>query len=106
MIVIAEGELEELLMTGKSRKYKRITNNKDLYNGLRRVISFMLAAENTNDLQTASFLHYEKLKHDYSGLSSVRLSNRYVHRLIFLEENDKVDRNRRHALWKQKMRTP
>jgi len=35
MIVIAEGELKELLMTGKSRKYKRITNNKDLYNGLR-----------------------------------------------------------------------
>ena len=90
MIVIAEGELKELLMTGKSRKYKRITNNKDLYNGLRRVISFMLAAENTNDLQTASFLHYEKLKHDYYGLSSVRLSNRYVHRLIFLEENDKI----------------
>ena len=90
MIVIAEGELKELLMTGKSRKYKRITNNKDLYNGLRRVISFMLAAENTNDLQTASFLHYEKMKHDYSGLSSVRLSNRYVHRLIFLEENDKI----------------
>ena len=90
MIVIAEGELEELLMTGKSRKYKRITNNKDLYNGLRRVISFMLAAENTNELQTASLLHYEKLNHDYSGLSSVRLSNRYVHRLIFLEENDKI----------------
>ena len=90
MIVIAEGELEELLMTGKSRKYKRITNNKDLYNGLRRVISFMLTAENTNDLQTASFLNYEKLKRDYSGLSSVRLSNRYVHRLIFLEENDKI----------------
>lgn len=32
-------------------------------------------------------LHYEQLRHEYAGYSSVRLSNSYVHRLIFKEIN-------------------
>lgn len=90
MKVIAEGDLRELLLTGENRRYKAIARNRDLLDGLNRAVSFMIAAENIDNLKSASFLHYEKLKYSYSGLSSVRLSNRYVHRLIFLEEGDKI----------------
>lgn len=90
MKVIAEGDLRELLLTGENRRYKAIARNRDLLDGLNRAVSFMIAAENIDNLKSASFLHYEKLKYSYSGLSSVRLSNRYVHRLIFLEEGDRI----------------
>lgn len=90
MKVIAEGDLKELLLTGENRRYKAIARNSDLLDGLNRAVSFMIAANNIDDLKSASFLHYEKLKYSFSGLSSVRLSNRYVHRLIFLEEEDRI----------------
>ena len=51
----------------------------------------MISASSTAELEKFSFLHYEKLKHQLSGLSSVRLSNRYVHRLIFREIDDGVE---------------
>ena len=90
MIVIAEGDLNELLLTGKNRRYKAIANNRELLDGLRRAVSYMVAANNVDDLKIVSFLHYEKLKYSYSGISSVRLSNRYVHRLLFIEEGDRI----------------
>ena len=43
------------------------------------------------DLKRMSFLHYEQLKYDYSGSSSVRLLKSYVHRLIFLEHEDGIE---------------
>ena len=46
--------------------------------------------ESLKELQQFSWLHYEKLKYGFSGLSSVRLSNRFVHRLLFKEQEDKL----------------
>ena len=90
MKVIAEGDLKELLVTGKNRRYKTVAKNKELFEALKRAVSFMIAANDIEDLKKASFLHYEKLKYSYAGLSSVRLSNRYVHRLLFVEEIDRI----------------
>jgi plasmid maintenance system killer protein len=90
MKLIAEGDLKELLTTGQNRKYRSIANNKILFNGLKRAVKYMMAAESVEDLKLASFLHYEKLKYSYSGYSSVRLSNSYVHRLIFEEKEDRI----------------
>ena len=90
MKVIAEGDLKELLTTGTNRRYRNIVRNKELFNGLKRAVTIMMAADNIESLRNASFLHYEKLKHELSGLSSVRLSNRYVHRLIFEEKEDLI----------------
>lgn len=90
MKVIAEGDLKELLTEGKNRRYRNIVRNKELFDGLKRAVNYMMAAENIESLKLASFLHYEKLKHQLSGLSSVRLSNRYVHRLIFEENEDLI----------------
>ena len=90
MKVLAEGDLKELLLTGKNRRYKNIANNKELFDGLKRAISYMIAAGNIEDIKAVSFLHYEKLRYSLSGYSSVRLSNRYIHRLIFIEEQDLI----------------
>lgn len=90
MKVIAEGDLAELLTAGKNRRYRNVANNIVLFDGLKKVVRYMMAAENAEALKLASFLHYEKLRHGFSGLSSVRLSNRYVHRLIFEEKEDSI----------------
>ena len=90
MKVIAEGDLKELLLTGHNRRYKAVANNKVLSDGLKRAVNVMMAVETVDELRTVSFLHYEKLKYSFSGFSSVRLSNSYVHRLIFMESDDKI----------------
>lgn len=53
----------------------------------------MMFADRLEELKRFSFLHYEQLRYEWSGLSSVRLSNRYVHRLIFreFEEGIKIE---------------
>ena len=82
MKVIAEGDLLELITTGKSRRYLSVSRNKDLMMGLRKALGIMMSVSNVKEFASFSYLHYEKLKYGYSGRSSVRLSNRYVHRLI------------------------
>ena len=52
----------------------------------------MAEAENINVMAKISFLHYEKLKHSYSGKSSVRpFGKRRVERLIFTENDNKIE---------------
>ena len=90
MNVVADGDLKELIETGSNGKYKNIVRNKELLDGFHRAVDNMKAADNIETLKSISFLHYEKLKYELSGLSSVRLSNRYVHRLIFEEKDDLI----------------
>lgn len=90
MTIEAEGDLLELLMTGNNRRYKNIVRNTELFACFKRVVNDMKAAENIEALKNLSYMHYEKLKYELSGLSSVRLSNRYVHRLIFEEKEDLI----------------
>lgn len=91
MKVLMEGDLKELYLTGKNRNYKEIANNQELMRGFIRAVHSMMAIENTESLKQLSYLHYEKLRYQLSGLSSVRLSNRYVHRLIFSENNEGIE---------------
>ncbi len=83
-------ELEQLYKTGKSKKYKRIERDAKLVSRLVIVIDNLLDAKNCDSLKSISSLHYEKLKHEYSGKSSVRLSNSHIERLIFTEEEDGI----------------
>lgn len=50
----------------------------------------MMSVERTSDLYAFSYLHYEKLKHQYSGKSSVRIANGHIERLIFRELEDGI----------------
>lgn len=77
--------LLQLYLTGKSRKYRIVERNRELLTGFLRTVELMMLAESTSELKNYSYLHYERLKHKYTGYSSVRLSNRSVHRLIFKE---------------------
>ena len=84
-------DLKELYDTGKSKKYIEVSRNKVLKAGFSRAVMAMQKAGSAEDLKKISFLHYEQLKYEYSGYSSVRLSNSYVHRLIFLEHEDGIE---------------
>lgn len=85
-----EGDLLELYLTGKSVRYKDISRNRTLMEGFMYSIRLMKEVDSAEELRQISRLHYEKLKYQYSGLSSVRLSNRFVHRLLFEEIDDGV----------------
>lgn len=90
MKIELEADLQELIETGQNRRYKNIAQNQVLYSGLMRTYQIMEASTTVNELQQYSFLHYEKLRYEYSGYSSVRLDNRFVHRLIFEEMEDRI----------------
>lgn len=90
MKIEMDSDLKELIETGQSRRYKDVARNGCLYSGLMRAHQIMEAVISVEELKLYSFLHYEKLKYHFSGLSSVRLDNRYVHRLLFEEKEDKI----------------
>lgn len=79
--------LKELIEKGENKHYRSISRSKELMSGLRNAYKVMLAAQNVSSLARYSFLHYEKLRYQYSGYSSVRLSNRSPVRLIFTEHD-------------------
>ena len=91
MKVLMTKELEELYLTGESKIYKEVAKTPGLLKGYTRAIDALVQAVDTEQLKQFSFLHYEKLKYQFSGLSSVRLSNRYVHRLLFTELEDGIE---------------
>lgn len=82
----ADKELQKLYETGESKVYKKIARDKRLFDRFVAVINTMKRVDNCESLKLVSSLHYEKLKYEYEGKSSVRLSNSYVERLIFTEE--------------------
>lgn len=88
MEVYMPDDLLELYTTGKNKKYKAVANNRELFIGFVRAVRTMTSADDIDELKRFSFLHYEQLRYEWNGFSSVRLSNRYVHRLIF-KESDK-----------------
>ena len=81
-------ELLELYSTGRSKRYKDIARNPVLYGGFVRAVDAMLSAQSIDELRNISVLHYERLRYNLSGYSSVRLANSYVHRLLFTESED------------------
>ena len=85
MTVQMDADLFELYSTGSSARYRDVSRNGVLLDGFKRAIDLMKVVDTADELRGFSFLHYEQLKYRYSGYSSVRLSNRYVHRLIFEE---------------------
>ena len=91
MIVIFEDkDLEELILTGRNGKYKKVMKVKALMDGILRAYRIMQTVPNAAMLGQFSFLHYEKLKHKLSGHSSVRVANGYVERIIFIEEEEGI----------------
>ena len=79
--------LQELYETGKTtdKRYKKLVKDKAFIEELVGVIDIMYDVDCTSQLSNFSFLKYEKLKYNLSGLSSVRIIRNRVERLIFTE---------------------
>lgn len=91
MIVdFADTDLQELIEYGKNNKYKKLSKDKVFCAALVSVYNRLLSVESTKELKQFSSLHYEKLKFDRSGQSSVRILNGRVERLIFEEFDEGI----------------
>ncbi len=73
-------------MTGNNRKYRTLARDAKFMSALARVYRDMLASPSTSVLAKISYLHYEKLKH--RPLSSVRIMNGRIERLLFRETDE------------------
>lgn len=87
-VTFEDTELESLVLHHRSKKYKKYQLNSKFLAALDRVFDDLRAAAKTSDLHLISYLHYEKLKH--VGMSSVRIMNGKVERLLFHEYEDGI----------------
>lgn len=87
---ITDRDLKELIETGYNNKYKKYARNKRFMEGLARAYKIMQIVGTANGLRIYSFLHYEKLTNNV-GLSSVRVQNGRVERLLFKEMEDGME---------------
>lgn len=71
---------------------RNFVRTKRLIGGYIRAVSMIYNVESTEELKAFSFLHYEKLRHQKDKpISSVRLVNGLVERLLFSETDDGIE---------------
>ena len=87
---IEDEALCELITTGgtKDRKYRFLKSNATFQRDLLNVLRIFDTVDRTDDLRKFDSLHYERLKHDLLGFSSVRIGYKSKYRLIFTEHED------------------
>ena len=88
LIIEYEDEaIETLIKTGQSsdKRYKKLVRNATLKKDLSKVILILRSVSNVKDLGRYGQLHYEALKYDLAGKSSVRIGYSSKYRLIFEE---------------------
>lgn len=88
LIIEYEDEaIETLIKTGQSndKRYKKLTSNTRFKNDLSKVILILRSVSNVKELGKYGQLHYEALKYDLVGKSSVRIGYNSKYRLIFEE---------------------
>ena len=82
-------ELENLILQHKSKKYKKYQRDSKFLAALDRIHFIMQSEEIATSLKRYSFLHYEKLRQ--IEMSSVRVINGRVERLLFHEYKDGIE---------------
>ena len=85
-IYITDQDLCDLKDGKKTKRYGKYLKDKKFMRGLYMVFDIMSQVEKSRELSLYSFLHYEQLRG--SGLSSVRIVNGMVERLLFKEVDD------------------
>lgn len=85
-------ELRTLYETGKCKcgRYKKLSKEKRFVEKFIEAIQFIEALEHISDLSDYGRFHYEKLKHNYAGNSSIRIIYSRPERLIFRETPDGI----------------
>lgn len=89
-VEISDDDLKELIKTGHNNKYKRYSRDKRFMEGLAKAYKIMLTVEKARGLIAYSSLHYERLRNN-AELSSVRVVNGRVERLLFRETEDGIE---------------
>ena len=84
IIVFEDTDLEELITTGRNSKYKKYTRIAKFMKALATAYNYMRMVDVASNLRAISFLHYEQLA-GTNGLSSIRVVNGMVERIIFRE---------------------
>ncbi len=88
-VEILDDDLRELIFKGKNKgKYKKYARDKRFVTKLTHIYNLFCSLEHVSKLKDFSFLHYEQLK--YISLSSVRIINGRVERLLFKETEDGI----------------
>lgn len=92
-VTFSDKDLQDFCSTGQSSKseYKKYAKDKAFMLALSRVFTTLISVENVHSLSSYSFLHYERLKDNRSGQSSVRIANNRVERLIFTENENGIE---------------
>lgn len=87
VIEYEDAELEALIIKHKcnDKRYRKLKGNASFWRDLDKVMGLLRIAHNTSELAYFKVLHYEKLKYDRSGQSSVRIGYNSKFRLIFEE---------------------
>ena len=85
-------ELEDLILRGQStdKLYKKLSKNRRFMFDLNKVMGILHSVSNVSELYDFKSLHYEQLKYDLSGFSSVRIGYTSKYRLLFLEQESGV----------------
>lgn len=89
-IIYEDKDLKKLAEGDRKNKYKKYAKIPKFMEGLARVLKTMHYAETIDSFRQFSFLHYEQLKDDMSGYSSVRVVNGMVERIIFTEDDNRI----------------
>ena len=83
-VEIVDDDLQELILDGTNAgKYKKLARDRKFVQKLTEIYRLLTSVEHVSQLKMYSFLHYEQLR--YSALSSVRIFNNRVERLLFEE---------------------
>ncbi len=85
--------LQELFEYGKTkdRRYAKYSKDGKFVAKLARQIHSIMAANSYQELRAKSSLHYEALRYSHSGLSSFRIGNEYVERVICRECKEYIE---------------
>lgn len=88
-------EIEDFILFGiaESRPYSKWRSNRQLRQDIDKVMKILTIADNCTELQLYKALHYEQLRYDRIGQSSVRLGFKSKFRLIFTEHNNGITIN-------------
>ncbi len=90
-ITFQDKELEQFVSDKRKagNKFKKYAKDDNFYQKLVRAFQILYAVSSTNELRAFSFLHHEQLKH--KNISSIRIANNYVERLIFNEIENGIE---------------
>lgn len=91
-INFGNNEIKNFILDGiaETRPYSRWRSNRQLRTDLDKVMRILSTVDNCAELQLYKSLHYEQLKFDRIGQSSVRIGFRSKFRLIFTELNNGI----------------